>query len=136
MKTKTFTFTTNTEGENYIKELAYDWTVSFRKLYMNLELQKDYLKPIKQIPLLSRLEKGEYQTAGSKSDKNISATIKFFLNNLPSFKQFKGTDDISWVINQDRLLIAEILQYYADNKKPSICPRNQTGNAQAKEDTR
>ena len=41
MKTKTFTFTTNTEGENYIKELAYDWTVSFRKLYMNLELQKD-----------------------------------------------------------------------------------------------
>ena len=86
----------------------------------NLELQKDYLKPIKQIPLLSRLEKGEYQTAGSKSDKNISATIKFFLNNLRSFKQFKGTDDISWVINQDRLLIAEILQYYADNKKPSI----------------
>ena len=76
----------------------------------NLELKKDYSKPIKQIPSLSRLEKGEYQTAGSKSDKNISARIKFFLNNLPSFKQFKGIDDISWVINQDRILIAEILK--------------------------
>ena len=41
----------------------------------NLELNKDLIKPIKRIPLFSKLENGEYQIASSQSDKNISATI-------------------------------------------------------------
>ncbi len=31
----------------------------------NLELKPDLVKPIKKIPLYSKLEKGEYETAGS-----------------------------------------------------------------------
>ena len=57
---------------------------------------------MKKIPLLSKLENGDYETASSKSDKNISATINFFRNNLPSFKKYKTDDDISSVINQHR----------------------------------
>ena len=72
----------------------------------NLELNKDLIKPIKRTPLLSKLENGEYQIASSQSDKNISATIKFFKNDLASFIKYKNDDDISWVIHQHRQLVA------------------------------
>ena len=49
----------------------------------NLELNPNLVKPIKRIPLFSKLEKGEYETVGSKSDKtNIAGSIKFIKNNL------------------------------------------------------
>ena len=53
----------------------------------NLELKNEFKKPIKNIPLMSKLENGDYEDAKSKSDKNIASTIKFFVNNLPSFKK-------------------------------------------------
>ncbi len=69
----------------------------------NLEFNPDLVKPIKRIPPYSNLEKGEYETAGSKSDKtNIAGSIKFFKNNLASFVQYKNVDDISWVIHHHR----------------------------------
>ena len=86
----------------------------------NLELNPDLVKPIKRIPLFSKLEKGEYHIASSQSDKNISATIKFFKNNLASFIKYKDDDDISWVVHQHRQLVAEILEYYADKDKKSL----------------
>ena len=86
----------------------------------NLELNKDLVKPIKRVPLFSKLENGEYQIASSQSDKNISATIKFFRNNLASFVKYKDDDDISWVIHHHRQLVAEILEYYADKDKKSL----------------
>jgi len=86
----------------------------------NLELKDEYKKPIKNIPLFSKLEKGDYQTASSKSDGNIAATIKFFRNNLPSFQKYKDQDDISWVITQHRLLSAEILDYYGNSESKRV----------------
>ena len=87
----------------------------------NLELNPDLIKPIKRVPLFSKLEKGEYETAQSKSDKtNITGSIKFFKNNLASFVQYKTTDDISWVINNHRQLVAEILEYYGNKEKTSL----------------
>ena len=87
----------------------------------NLELNPDLVKPIKRIPSFSKLSKGEYETAGSKSDKtNIAGSIKFFRNNLASFVQYKNDDDISWVIHQHRQLVAEILDYYGNKEKPSL----------------
>jgi hypothetical protein len=87
----------------------------------NLELNPNLIKPIKRIPLYSKLEKGEYETVGSKSDKtNIAGSIKFFKNNLASFVQFKATDDISWVIHQHRQLVTEILEFYGNKEKTSL----------------
>ena len=86
----------------------------------NLQLKPEYVKPLKRKPLLSKLEAGDYQIAGTNSDKNIAATIKFFRNNLPAFQQYKDTDDISWVIDQHRLLVVEILYYYANQPKVSL----------------
>ncbi len=84
----------------------------------NLELNTDLVKPIKRIPLYSKLEKGEYEAIGSKSDKiNIAGSIKFFRNNLASFVQYKNDDDISWVINKHRQLVAEILEFFANKEK-------------------
>ena len=87
----------------------------------NLELNPDLVKPIKNVPLFSKLEKGEYETAQTKSDKtNIAGSIKFFKNNLASFVQYKTIDNISWVINHHRQLVAEILEYYGNKEKPSL----------------
>jgi len=86
----------------------------------NLELNSNLVKPIKRIPLLSKLENGDYELANSKSDKNIASSIKFFRNNLQNFICYKDTDDIGWVIKYHRLLVANILDYYASKGKPSL----------------
>ncbi len=73
------------------------------------------VKPIKRILIFSKLSKGEYETAGSKSDKtSIAGSIKFFRNNLASCVQYKNDDDIRWVIHQHRQLVAEFLGYYGN----------------------
>ena len=86
----------------------------------NLELKQEFIKDIKKIPLFSNLVKKEYETAQSKSDKNISASVKFFYNNLPSFKKYKTVDAIDWVVKEHRLLTVEILEYYAKKEKTSL----------------
>ena len=87
----------------------------------NLELKPNLVKPIKKIPLLSKLENGDYEIATSKSDKNIAASIKFFRNNLPHFQQYKDSDNIDWVITQHRQLVVDILGFYANKPtKPSL----------------
>ena len=75
----------------------------------NLEVKEP--EPIKQIPSFRKLINGDYQTATSKSDKNISSSIKCFFNNLPSFQQFKNNDNLDWVIRYHRLLTTELLEY-------------------------
>ena len=63
------------------------------------------VKPIKRVPLFSKLEKGESQIAVSQSNRNIDSSIKFFRNNLASFVKYKDDDDIRWVIHQHRQLV-------------------------------
>ena len=77
------------------------------------------MKPIRNIPLLSRLANGDYQTDKSKSDYKIVKDIKFFTNNLPSFKKYKNADDLSYIITNHRLLVLELLEYYK-NKNASL----------------
>ena len=83
----------------------------------NLEIKSKYAKQIKTTPLLSKLINCDYETDKSKSDNKISKGISFFVNNLPSFNKYKDTDDLSYIINNHRLLVIEILEYYA--KKPT-----------------
>ena len=53
---------------------------------------------ISEIPLFCKLINGDYQMATSKSDKKIASSIQFFVNNLPSFQQFKNNDNLDWVV--------------------------------------
>ena len=82
---------------------------SMQSILGNLEVKEP--EPIKHTPLLSKLVNGDYQTAQSKSDNNIATSIKFFLNNLPSFQQYKNQDELDWVVNNHRLLSYELLLY-------------------------
>jgi hypothetical protein len=105
--------------DRYNKSMEY-WLdklpASFTDGLGNKELFDKYYKPIKQVVSFKSLEKGDYETQGSKSDKNIAKVILFFVRNLPSFKQYKDTDNLSWMINQHRLLITEILEQGEKNK--------------------
>ena len=83
----------------------------------NLELKREYVKPIAEIPLFSKLEHGDYQTEQTKSDQNIAASIKFFRNRFPSFQRYKDDDDISWVVQNHRLLVVEMFEYYGRDIK-------------------
>lgn len=85
-----------------------------------LELNKDLIKPILEIPLLSKLERGEYHTSKSKSDVNISKSIRWFCNYLEPFKKYKDQDDISYIINNNRILTLEIFKFYSNNPKISL----------------
>ena len=70
------------------------------------------MKPIRQVPFLSKLINGDYETDKNKSDHKIVKDRTFFTNNLQSFKKYKNTDDLSYIINNHRLLVLEILEYY------------------------
>ncbi len=64
----------------------------------------------------SKLLDGSYHTEKSNSDPNIARSISFFVNNLPSFKKYKDTDDLSFIIDYNRLLTIELFEYYAKNQ--------------------
>lgn len=64
--------------------------------------------PVKNTPLYSEIKKTCY-------GKNI----EFFTNNLPSFKQYREQDEITWVVTEHRRLVTEILDFYRD-KEPSL----------------
>ena len=72
---------------------------------------KDKLKQKREINI-DDLKAGTYQTDKSKSDKNISDTIKFFSNNLPSFKKYKDTKSLNYILQNRRQLLLELLEYY------------------------
>lgn len=101
----------NNIKEYYIEKLP----ASFYDGLGLLEIKDEYKEPIKKTPLYSSLIKGEYQTEGSKSDKNIASAINFFRNNLPSFKQYKDDDSLKWIVDNQRLLIIEILEQAKTN---------------------
>lgn len=84
-----------------------------------LELKKTLTKPIKQTPLLDKLKNGDYQTEKSKTDYKIVKDINFFINNLPSFNKYKNENDLSFIVNNTRLLLLELLEYYK-NKNISL----------------
>ena len=79
----------------------------------NLELKKQFIKPMKYIPEYSKLLDGSYHTEKSNSDPNIARSISFFVSNLPSFKKYKETDDLSFIIDFHRLLTIELFEYYS-----------------------
>ena len=92
-------------------------------IYMNgiANLDSDNHDLPKNIVSYNKLKNGDYETSGSKSDKtNITSSIKFFFNNLPSFKQFKDEDNLNYIIFNRRLLMVELLEYYANKPKFSI----------------
>ena len=101
---------------DYITDKYYEVVGYYEKLPASMQLGLGNLEviepePIKHTPLLSKLINGDYHTAQSKSDKNIATSIKFFSNNLPSFKQYKTQDELDWVVQHHRLLTLELLTY-------------------------
>lgn len=71
-------------------------------------MQECNVLPIKHTPLYSEIKKLTY-----------GRSIDFFTNNLPSFLQYAGQDDISWVVTERRRLITEIFDFYKD-KEPAL----------------
>lgn len=75
--------------------------------------------PQRQKVYYDKLVSGYYHTPSSKSDKNIATGIKVFYNNFPSFKKYKDTNDLQYIIDNHRLLFLELLQYIK-NKQLSL----------------
>ena len=71
-------------------------------------MQEKEILPIKTVPLYSAIKRRAY-----------GVNIEFFVRNLPSFKKYVEQDDISWIVNEHRLLVTEIFDYYKD-KEPSL----------------
>ena len=67
--------------------------------------------PIRQISFKD-FKDGLFATSKTKSDATVySDKIKKFTNQFPSFKKYKPSDDLSWVVRENRLLLCEILEY-------------------------
>jgi hypothetical protein len=92
---------------------------SFNKLPI-IKLKKEFLRPIKVIPSFKKLANGDYHNEKTKSDPQIASHIKFFINNFDPFRKYKDVDDLTYIINDYRLLILEILKYYSTNPNISL----------------
>jgi len=117
-------YTPNDNINKEYEQLTTDYAERFNDfpfVFLNgiaqLEVKKEFQQPIKERVSFKKLKEGFYEIKSSKSDKtNISNTISFFRKNLPSFKQYKDNDDISWVALEDRKLLNEILKYSLEKK--------------------
>jgi len=79
-------------------------------------LFNDYLRePIKNNITLDKLFDGHYHSEKSKSDINYAKSIKFFINNLYSFKKIKN-NNLDFIYNNFNILIIEYLEYYLKKK--------------------
>jgi hypothetical protein len=72
-------------------------------------------EPIKNHITLNKLYNGDYHSEKSKSDKNYAKSIKFFINNLYSFKKIKN-NNLDFIYNNFNILIIEFLEYYLKKK--------------------
>ena len=95
--------------------------VIFSEGILNLEAKKK--EEPKNIVSLSKLEKGDYQTTKSKSDKNIAASIKFIINKTP---EYRDQDNINFIVRDRRKIIVQLLFYYLYNKKTFSLPTFKT----------
>lgn len=85
------------------------------------------LKGIDTLPLriisFKDFSSGLFATSKTKSDSTVyTARINKFVNQLPSFKKYKPQDDLSWIVQENRLLFCEILEYaiLRKNELPTI----------------
>ena len=101
---------------------AHSFTIGLQSGITNYELKDIDKIPLKPV-LFSKFKAKEYETGRSKSDATVyTAKINKFMNQFPSFNQYKSQDDLTWVVRKHRLLICELLEYAIprDNKLPSI----------------
>lgn len=79
-------------------------------------LFNDFIKqPIINHINLIDLSSGKYQTDKSNSDNAYSKSIKFFINNLHSFKK-NNHNNLDFIYNNFNILILEYLEYYLKKK--------------------
>ena len=120
--------------KNFIKMPRDAITERFKKVFkrefykrklsslLNVQMLPNFkeikIVPMKRIPLYDKLIAGKYEEGYANYDhENVRVNINFFVNNLPSFKKYRGKNELDWVISKHRLLALEIFEYYTE---PSI----------------
>jgi hypothetical protein len=98
-----------------LKEKYYFNDIFKKEININILFENKITEPIKKSITLNDLIIGKYHSTKTKSDISISKTIKFFINNLRSFKKIK-TDNLDWIYNNYNILIIEYLEYYLKKK--------------------
>jgi hypothetical protein len=87
-------------------------TVALQSGITNFEL-----KDIDTIPLqpvsFQKFKAGDYQNAKSKSDsERYEGRVRGFTTKYATFKDYKGIDDLTWIVRKHRLLLCEVLEKY------------------------
>ena len=87
-------------------------TIALQSGITNYEL-KDIntiqLKPVS----FAKFKAGDYETGKSKSDsEHYEQKIRGFTTKYQVFKDYKGVDDLTWIVRKNRLLMCEILEKY------------------------
>jgi hypothetical protein len=110
--------------DNYEK-LKPSKTTAFKKLngiqYMGYKpkVRIDYTKDVRKFSLQA-LGEGEYfktftqsKDRGNKIETEEQSVrhIEWFANNLPSFKKYENDDSCKWMVKDNVLLLAELLEY-------------------------
>jgi len=96
--------------ERYYHNDVFKDEININLLFVNLNTEH-----IQKSISLENLQNGNYHTDKTKSDNSVTKTIKFFTNNLRSFKSI-DTSNLDWIYNKFNILITEYLEYFLKHK--------------------
>jgi len=112
--------------KDYYEELGQPSTIAWNEDIQYLDYRRH---PIVNKISLEKLKAGEYRSTETNKKQNSKITeklyatrIEFFTKKFTPFQKYNDTDDLQWVVNNNRELMYEILKYNNDenNSIPTL----------------
>ena len=103
----------------YYGDIGVSPTIAWEEMIQYLDLKN--IPPYRKVSLKALID-GEYSKVGTEGKENNIKTeqgygnrIKFYTKTFADFQKYKDTDDISWVLTDNRLLLFNIMDYHNRN---------------------
>ena len=103
----------------YYGDIGVSPTIAWEEMIQYLDLKN--IPETRKVSLKALID-GEYSKVGTEGKENNIKTeqgygnrIKFYIKTLADFQKYKDTDDISWVLTDNRLLLFNIMDYHNRN---------------------
>lgn len=107
--------------KDHYKELGITGGIAWENDIQYLDYNR---KPKGKKRSLEKLIKGEYKSIGTykkpnslETEKAYGNRIKFFTRTFEEFKKFKDKDDLQWMIDNNRQLLLNVLEYHNEKEQ-------------------
>lgn len=104
-------------------EIAWENDIQYLDVVSNIDLNVLSLSAFKQGDYRADAIDNKNRPNSIKTESDYAKRIEFFAKTFPVFHQFRGEDNFSWILTNNRLLTYEILNYH-NQKENTIATLN------------